>query len=144
VVAILPVSPGQVLRVGVGARGDDPGRQGYPNGGSTTGGKSTLYEAGFGGGASAVTTESQEACLGYTAAQRADRSQILVMAGGGGGGGGGNTFGSGGNGGNAGANDNFSGEAGKDAYRLTSADCNGGGGGVAARRRPPVAQALDT
>ena len=133
VTAILPVSSGQKLNVGVGRNGDpDDDHTGFPNGGYSD------YRNGQGGGSSVVTTPSGDVCLGRGNPVAIDRTPILVLAGGGGGGGGANTFGSGGNGGNAGGNSDFSGQAGSAAYFSTLPTAATVAVAVAARRRPPV------
>jgi hypothetical protein len=129
--AILPVRPGQVLKVAVAHNGDaaDPSA-GFPNGGPTA------FASGKGGGSSVVTSFAGDPCLGASSA----RSEIMVLAGGGGGGGGASVWGSGGAGGNAGANPDLSGQPGSRAYNIGDYDGgSGGGGGTAAAAQPPGA-----
>ncbi len=141
--AIIPASPGQQLKVGVGRNGGvNDGYSGRPNGAFS------FPSNGGGGGSSVVTTSSGDPCLGCNEpltqpdqnicqsssyqAPAVDRTQILVLAGGGGGGGGASAIGSGGDGGSAGANADLSGQAGSDAWHTTCGYGSGGGGGSTA------------
>jgi hypothetical protein len=136
VTAILPVSPGQTLRVAVGLNNTiingDNGGLATPRIPPVTIFDSPAGLNGGGGSASVVTTTDGDPCL----RPGASRDAVLVVAAGGGGGGGGETFGSGGNGGSAGANRDFSGQAGSKAYGLDTDCANGGGGGGASATGP--------